>query len=1221
MKFLLIADKNQKKSAAFYTWWEVLLLSLVVILVLLMALPNQMLPTLLSSEHMSNASVGYLRALSAKYPLNLELKLAVIQHEIYIGDIKRASQRVALLKKQHHPLSKRLEYQLMWIDYLMLRYKADHTKHTSAKRIPYLQQMRDMQVKLATLPLKTGQLQAIAADSIRLGRPELALKIYTMLLKRGALNTPLELERGGDVALQNNKPTISAKFYLEAYNKAEKLRDKQKYALKTLQAYWAANKLNQALNVAKQFPDVVINTPSMLLYLAQLSMAANQIPTAEQYVLRALGLAKTLATIPNKDIDWKKLLNNIPFEQEAFETLYRLFLFQSKVQEAYQVASIAVQKNHQDLSWHKSLAKTAIWAGEFTIGMQEWLYIIKQDQNAGTMKEAISTVTALGYYIVAADMLNQYLEKYPDDPKAILELAYSQNNIGHPYQALQTLDALRKNHPSSEAYAMTAMIYQDLLQWDEALAIWKQHDQRYGPNLKSIMAQAIMYYTRGEFEQAITILKQGIPLAKPSDKEFWTSLGDLAWTTNDRAIAILSYSQDLNNSSNLISLIELLKLTNPKQALQYSLKGWSQFKDPLFLFSALYRLSGLNQPETLSNLLTNLSDKMLKIVSDRQVYWQSLARLYAAMNMPGAEMAVLLEGIAKNPTLNQLKTDLMWIIMEDGDLLSLKQLMQAFYEKNVMHEALVWQVYAEAFGVLNQTDKALALYHQHLISGAENDQIILDYANMLEKAHRHQGAYDVRLSLWQQLMERVQGEEDLDQATMWVLSQLAPYFFSGTTEMLYLTALLDRFPDDQANNILVNAFINHNFYDLVSVLTNYHMRHPIPDRIAIYLALVKNDLPTLQTIIEDSSNTWPRATHINAAVSLENTAVAEQLSFEELTDRPDADEIYEGFTQIAIPDANYVRVIPEDEQFVNVLGPKLTIEAKYKLTNELNLQPYISAWNLRTNTPDIMVNVPSEDFRVGLMLEQKIHRGHIRYRAGYRKVLGEFPTADIETNYQLTSLDQLTLGLGLNQPVYQTSYMLVGGMQDKINAALRHTITRYDFLQVDLQGQNYYSQDRHYLASGYYLQGLIEHKFWLSYPDFTVALFANIWDFNRNGEYGGDVTTLFPPLTAAQQADPTVAANILEANYLQLVPPTYKEAGFIFNFGNAILDYTHAWRPYFWATYFYNTFVGWAYTIRGGINGSVFGQDSLAIYAERGISPAVADSLNQKVGLRYSLYY
>ena len=40
-----------------------------------------------------------------------------------------------------------------------------------------------------------------------------------------------------------------------------------------------------------------------------------------------------------------------------------------------------------------------------------------------------------------------------------------------------------------------------------------------------------------------------------------------------------------------------------------------------------------------------------------------------------------------------------------------------------------------------------------------------------------------------------------------------------------------------------------------------------------------------------------------------------------------------------------------------------------------------------------------------------------------------------------------------------------------------------------------------------------------------------------------------------------------------------------------------------------------------GVNGTVFGRDSLLFYAERGTGQAVLNSVSQKVGIRYALYF
>lgn len=134
-------------------------------------------------------------------------------------------------------------------------------------------------------------------------------------------------------------------------------------------------------------------------------------------------------------------------------------------------------------------------------------------------------------------------------------------------------------------------------------------------------------------------------------------------------------------------------------------------------------------------------------------------------------------------------------------------------------------------------------------------------------------------------------------------------------------------------------------------------------------------------------------------------------------------------------------------------------------------------------------------------------------------------------------------------------------------------------------------------------------------------MYGNLYYFNRNGSFGGDVTNLFPPLTTEQQATPGLSATTLAQYYQELIPPTYGEGGIQFSFGDSALEYTHAWRPYFWGAVYYNSITRLSENVKGGVHGSVFGRDNLLAYAEYGNAPAVANAVVYQFGLRYILYW
>ncbi len=121
--------------------------------------------------------------------------------------------------------------------------------------------------------------------------------------------------------------------------------------------------------------------------------------------------------------------------------------------------------------------------------------------------------------------------------------------------------------------------------------------------------------------------------------------------------------------------------------------------------------------------------------------------------------------------------------------------------------------------------------------------------------------------------------------------------------------------------------------------------------------------------------------------------------------------------------------------------------------------------------------------------------------------------------------------------------------------------------------------------------------------------------------FGGDVTTLFPLLTPQQQSNSAFVAATQAINYLQLIPNSYYQAGVHFHFGDTIQKYSATWRPYLLARLYYNTLTKLSNEIKVGVNGKVFGRDSLLLYAEHGTAPAAAGAVTSMIGAQYRLFF
>mgnify|MGYP000290546726 CR=1 FL=1 len=285
MRFILIAD-DENLLTSFFPLWQVITFVGVVSLLLFFLFPQHLLEKTLGYTNPSPAVLNYLQAFKTKYPQNIQISLATIEQEINLGLIKRARENIALLRK--NAATTDVLNQARWLDYLIVRYKAYHTKLNTSRRIMYLQQLRQMLVGLKDVPLKPEQLQILAVDSLNVAQATIALKIYNHLYEINALKTPEEFALGGNIAMQNNMHLDSAKFYRAAYERASNNLDKRKYALEVLKVLWAGNFVQEALSFAKELPDAVIDDRDTLAYLSRLALAANRADLAEKYALRAL---------------------------------------------------------------------------------------------------------------------------------------------------------------------------------------------------------------------------------------------------------------------------------------------------------------------------------------------------------------------------------------------------------------------------------------------------------------------------------------------------------------------------------------------------------------------------------------------------------------------------------------------------------------------------------------------------------------------------------------------------------------------------------------------------------------------------------------------------------------------------------------------------------------------------------------------------------------------
>lgn len=287
MKFILIADE-EGVPISFFPFWEVIIFVTVVTCLLIALYPRYLLQTVLEDKQPTAVSIGYLKAFQHMFPQDESILLTLIQQEITIGEPKAARNYFATLKEMELNPSPEALNQFRWIDYLMLRFETYHSKKNTPRHAELMQKLRLMAKSLADVPLSAPELKTLAMDNLALNQAAVSLEIYQHLLDRNELFTPDEFAVGGSIAMQNNAHLSSAKFYMAAYNKAITTEEKRHYAVTVIKVLWEGNYVQQALSFATSLPEAVIDDRETLLYLTQLSMAADRPDLAQKYALKAL---------------------------------------------------------------------------------------------------------------------------------------------------------------------------------------------------------------------------------------------------------------------------------------------------------------------------------------------------------------------------------------------------------------------------------------------------------------------------------------------------------------------------------------------------------------------------------------------------------------------------------------------------------------------------------------------------------------------------------------------------------------------------------------------------------------------------------------------------------------------------------------------------------------------------------------------------------------------
>ncbi len=166
-----------------------------------------------------------------------------------------------------------------------------------------------------------------------------------------------------------------------------------------------------------------------------------------------------------------------------------------------------------------------------------------------------------------------------------------------------------------------------------------------------------------------------------------------------------------------------------------------------------------------------------------------------------------------------------------------------------------------------------------------------------------------------------------------------------------------------------------------------------------------------------------------------------------------------------------------------------------------------------------------------------------------------------------------------------------------------------EFVGARIEYSSFRGQDRSALGHGMVYDVEAGYRIRTSYPDYTVRVVGTHANYSANG---GSLTPRMASLVPVGD----------EATPAFYMPQGFTQAGVLFGFGTELLDeYTRKWRPFGEVGLLRDTRARQNFRVQGGLAGSVFGNDHLALYISHETAARNGGRPLTELGMRYRWLY
>ena len=817
----------------------------------------------------------------------------------------------------------------------------------------------------------------------------------------------------------------------------------------------------------------------------------------------------------------------------------------------------------------------------------------------------------------------------------------------------------------------------------DALAALRTLQAEYGLTSTDARRIALQLYRSGQPREAMFEMERAAASVPPDDMAFWHLYAELAERVNNEKQLRAGYLKLLAGESQteleLDSLITLLIDKQPLAAARVSEYAFAKYASTGFVLRAMDLRIRLMDWPAVQRLLQSLNVKQREALENEVQFLTLRAIVREHLNdLPGAQRD-LRAALQRNPDDVGLRTSALWLMIAARDTESVKHVLTAW-----AHDAESNPDYWDAFAAANMSiNRQATALHWFRRSGFRRDDYLwlLSYAECLEANSQPDLAWRLRHHAWLNLrkpevLTKVSSDQLISLRDR--LVGLSALFLNGdqthrvmqavlhadivalqastkesnalrtgkemvqvieqaSTEKDFLAATDQRLqaaqqssnplgvlladagrkrPSDDASlsasvrELLLGYALNRQSSELAQAwfATRYADQLGKPLYAELSLMLNSSDRQGLNRLLDAIPDWLPMYDRIEAAQRAGRPALAQTMAFDQLTQLPHDEELHQRLVGLSTEQpANFSSSLTRQN-----LSPLQITEQRISLgidlTPRLKMSAELIDRHQSSNTSAQLDHVPPHDRELGLTLRQTLEIGYVAVTVHVRRAIERLTGLRLEYNLTPTSRLSVSGSVGLRQLATESSLLRVGAVRDGIDSTLIYTVSPTEYLSTTLGLRRYASQTGTALGQGRNWNLEAGTHLRIEYPNLTLRAYASGTSFSDRGAVDATLIPLIP-----------VAAN--PASF-RILPQSDRVVGISLAAGTVVESrYSRGLRPYAEIGLTHSTVIGNGFNLRGGVVGSVIGQDMLRVRGALVSGTSASPQGNREIGIDYRWYF